>query len=119
MGFPLQPWDTHYQCNFSEALAKLTEPQIIRMAGNGYHLHENFAFLVFILSNIVRRPQDSVPSPLVLMPDGDDDDISSTERTASESASCVVAVAAVAAPTLSAPAPAPALVLEPDHGGWQ
>ena len=73
MGFPLPPYDESFSCAFTSVLSRLSPSQQIQLAGNGYHLHENLIFQLFVLSNVARREEPCVPPPMRLDFSSDDE----------------------------------------------
>ena len=55
MGYPLSPYNQDYTCAFENIMQTLSPAQIISLAGNAYHVHENMLFMMFVFSNIRRR----------------------------------------------------------------
>ena len=71
MGFPLPPFDGPYSVPFASSLSALTPRQIVKLAGNGYHLHCNMVFMMYIYG-YVRRRTDITGGPMPMLDAGCD-----------------------------------------------
>ena len=76
MGFPLPPASDQFRSGILGALPRLLPAQSVKLAGNGYHLHEQMCVLFYALSNVVRRPACVLAKSLPLeFHDSSDDEV--------------------------------------------